>query len=169
MFDMYLIKNGDAKEVTENFSDVIYDSELDNQNSVILDICEIFEEVGNIKFVVSGFGEDEWKLSCYMDLPCIIEDLPFILKKIKAKDYNFDLDFYEQGVSRKITFVDSGEYVTLKASSWIDWEPNPSETTMNKADIDKMIINLHTDFATLGKELCEHLMINPMFADWYFI
>ncbi len=168
MFEMYLTKVGLTKEVTENFIDTIYDLELDNQNSVILDICEIFHYAGNIKFVVSGFGEDEWNLSCLMDLPCIIEDLPYILSKIKAKDYNFDLDFYEQGVQRKITFVASGDSVTLKASSWIDWEPNPSETTMNKADIDKMIINLHTDFATYGKELCEHLILNQMFADWYF-
>ncbi|WP_371368295.1 hypothetical protein SRRS_19270 [Sporomusa rhizae] len=104
-----------------------YDNELDDGRSVISDICKIFADTEKIIFFVSGFGDENWSVDCRVDLPVIIEQLPEIISKFNNKDSSFNLDFYEQGIERKINFIVDKEIVSLECISRNDWVPEPSK------------------------------------------
>lgn len=166
MFKIELVYDKELKEhrrISENKS---YDFKIDNETSVIFDICNIFEETGIVKFVVSAFGQDEWPISCRFDLPEVIEILPEILMKIKMDDYNFKLDFCEQGIEREIIFKDIGKEVQIKCLSRTNWKPIPDIILNNKFELSKQFFNLFKTFKLLSNSLCPELLREPMFKKW---
>ena len=77
--------------------------------SVLQDICELLEEEGTISFFVSGFGDPNWPLDIATDLCVILEQLPLALTKLANETGEFELDFYEQGVERRLNCVIQNE------------------------------------------------------------
>lgn len=144
----------------------IYDTELDNETSIIYDICEIFHSKGNIKFIVSGFGYENWLMDCRFDLPGIIEEVPQIINKIRKEEYNFKLDFYEQGTEREIIFEEVGGKIKLICFSRISWTPIPNIIEMNKEDVKLIFENLYSDFIKYSKVLCDDLINDPLLSNW---
>lgn len=166
MFKIELVCEKKSKGyIIEEKCKKIYDYELDDESSIVFDICNIFNE-NNIKFLVSGFGEDEWYVSCKFDLPEIIESLPEILRKIKRDNYNFKLDFYEQGLEREIIFKDLGDMVQVKCSCRIKWKPNPEVIFMSKFEIKEQFLKLYKKFDLLTNNLCPELLQEPLFIEW---
>ncbi|AEV66851.1 hypothetical protein [Acetivibrio clariflavus] len=143
-----------------------YDDELDDGRSIIKDICEIFADTGKILFSVSGFGDENWAVDCSFDLPVIIEQLPEIIRKINNNDYNFVLDFYEQGIEREIEFIDGVQFVKLICKSRNDWSPQPSEIEMSKKDICTIFMRLYESFLSLSEVLCRDLINHHLFREW---
>lgn len=144
-----------------------YDSELDDGRSVILDICEILADTKKIVFSVSGFGDEKWPVDCRFDLPGIIEQLPEIIGKINNKDFNFDLDFYEQGIEREIEFNFSGEnVVTLECRSRNEWSPEPEKIEMHKDSVAKIFSDIYQNFLLFGSVLCNDLVNHQLFREW---
>ncbi|SMO52780.1 hypothetical protein [Melghirimyces algeriensis] len=168
MFSIRLSFNSKLiKYSTMTYSAKCYDDELDDGRSIIDDICEIFEETKEIKFIVSGFGQEYWPVSCLFDLSVIIEQLPEVMNKINSDDYNFSLDFYEQGIEREIIFKDNGDgYIKLNCNSRTDWKPNPDTIMMKKGDINMIISDLLNDFIYLGKRLCPSLVNHTLLKEW---
>jgi hypothetical protein len=143
----------------------VYDNELDDGRSVISDICGIFAETEKVIFSVSGFGDENWPVDCRFDLPVIIEQLPEIISKINNKDFNFKLDFYEQGIEREINFIDNGEVVNLECISR-NWVPKPSKVEMRKEEISTMFKKFHNDFLLYSAVLCNGLANHYLFKEW---
>lgn len=143
-----------------------YSDELDDERSVIEDICEIFEDTKKIKFFVSGFGDKEWYVECRIDLAVIIEQIPEIISKIRNENYSFNLDFYEQGVERKINFIPDKQGVTLECISRSKWIPKPEKIRMKKEEIANIFEKLFKDFLLYGEALCSDLINNNLFRAW---
>lgn len=143
-----------------------YDIELDDGRSVIADICEVFADSKKIRFVVSGFGRTTWPVDCRFDLPIIIEQLPEIRKKNGNDDFNFSLDFYEQGIEREIIFVKDNDNVILKCISRSSYIPEPNEIVMKKEDVRKIINKLHDDFMLFSSSICNDFAMNNLLIEW---
>jgi hypothetical protein len=146
-----------------------YDNELDDGRSVISDICEILADTEKIIFYVSGFGDESWPVDCRFDLPIIIEQLPEIVSKINNKDYNFKLDFYEQGIEREIIFIDDAEVVNLECISRNGWVPEPSRIEIKKENISTIFQKFYEDFILFSTVLCKNLVSHHLFKEWMVI
>ncbi|PTM54785.1 hypothetical protein [Desmospora activa] len=144
----------------------LYDEKLDDGRSVIFDICEIFHETDEIDFIAYGFGSNDWCVDCRYDLPGVIEELPDILGKLDAGDYDFVLDFYEQGTEREIQFVDWGDHVVLICKSRTNWKPVPDRIKMEKDRVDHIFRNLYRRFYEYGEGLCPDLIAQPL-REWF--
>jgi hypothetical protein len=154
-------------DIKPNIYDVKeYDNELDDGRSVIADICEIFADTEKIQFIVSGFGDRQWPVDCRFDLPVIIEQLPEIISKIKNNDFNFILDFYEQGIEREINFEGDKDSVSLECISRNSWIPEPSKIVMEKGEVNKIFNMLYEDFLSYSKILCNDLANHYLLKEW---
>ncbi|SFR69520.1 hypothetical protein [Anaeromicropila populeti] len=143
-----------------------YDDELDDGRSVIMDICKIMGNTEQILFCVSGFGDDKWTVDCRFDLPIIIEQLPEIIRRINNKDFNFKLDFYEQGIEREIVFVNDVECVRLVCISRTNWIPKPNNIKMRKEEVSLIFNNLYKNFLSYSSVLCNGLANHYLFKEW---
>ncbi len=152
--------------VYNNFQEREYDKELDNEVSVILDICNILQGIDTVILKVSGFGDDNWLVDCGFDLPCVLEVLPHIINQISENSYNFEIDFFEQGTERTVFFEDSGVQVSLECVSRTDWQPNPKKIIMQKDDIKSMFKNFRDDFICCSEKNCKDLLYNEFLAEW---
>ncbi|KYN78017.1 hypothetical protein A0J52_01665 [Clostridium sporogenes] len=166
VFNMCLINMRSVNQALKFSEKKSYDSELDDETSVIFDICDIFEQTKQIKFLVSGFGQDEWPVNCRFDLPGIIEELPEIINKISQEEYNFKLNFYEQGVERELIFQESGQNISLTCLSRTNWIPTPNMIEMNKEKVKRIFNDLYENFIFYSTELCPSLIKNPLLFNW---
>ncbi|MFV0290282.1 MAG: hypothetical protein ACK5IJ_05200 [Mangrovibacterium sp.] len=163
---MNLFFSGIDGKLDNKRSEKIYDEELDNEVSVILDICDILHRTDKVTFKVSGFGFDNWLVDCGFDLPCVLEVLPCIISKISKNNYNFELDFFEQGTERTVFFKDNGDHVLLDCISRTDWQPNPKRIIMQKEDIKSIFENFRDDFINCSEKICKDLLHNEFLAEW---
>ncbi|MFE5321642.1 hypothetical protein ACFQ88_23335 [Paenibacillus sp. NPDC056579] len=146
-----------------------YDEELEDGRAVIVDICRIIAKTNAVIFNVSGFGQEEWPVDCIVDLPLVIEQLPEILININQDCFEFEIDFYEQGVERTIEFSELNNHkgkVQLLCKSRTDWLPNPEILEIDREIIREQIKKLHEVFLELGMRLCPNLIKNPLFIEW---
>lgn len=82
MFNMQLILKNVPSINRVSITDSSFEMELDGPLAIFIDICEVFEISESIVFLVSGFGQEQWPVDCRTDLLTVIEQIPFILKKI---------------------------------------------------------------------------------------
>lgn len=167
MFSMELKNTIPFNNIKTNIYDINeYDDELDDGRSVISDVCAIFANTEKIIFSISGFGEENWPVDCRFDLPVIIEQLPVIISKINNEDFDFKLDFYEQGIEREIIFSDADDVVNLECVSRNGWIPKPSKIEMKKENISTMFRKFYEDFLSYSAVLCNDLSNHQLLKKW---
>jgi len=142
------------------------DKEFNDSLSILYNICENFEQCGKIFFEVGGFGQDSWPVDCRFDLLSVIEQVPDIVRKIRRNQYNFVLDFYEQGIERKIVFKDNYSNIEMSCESRLGWNPDPKKITMDKEAIKNIFIKLYEDFLLCARSLCKNLIEQPLLKEW---
>jgi len=167
MFYMKLINNSSMKNKNcKTYEGISYDDELDDERSIIYEICEVFESTGCISFYVTGFGEEKWPVDCLFDLTTVIEEVPQIINKINNDNYNFVLDFYEQGIEREIVFQEHEGKVNLQCISRTEWQPIPNTITMGKEEIKKLFCDLYNDFVYNAEYFCFDLINHFALKEW---
>ncbi len=144
----------------------VYDVELDNITSVFSDICETLSLQPNVQFIVSGFGQELWPVDVKTDLLCAVEELGEIVQKISLENYNFELDFYEQGVERKLIFESRDLEVIIKCESYTNWIPLPSSITMSKNEVKEIFYSLKFTFCSAADQACPNLINHEWFKAW---
>lgn len=145
---------------------LIPDLELDDSLGILACICEAFEISQSVSFVVGGFGQDDWPVDCRTDLCTVIEQVPDILVKTRAGIYSFELDFYEQGIERKLLFEEDMNLVKVTCSSRTKWVPHPSSVFMEKTAVSKIIEEIYSNFLDCSTVICEGLVNNTLLNDW---
>lgn len=118
-----------------------------------------------LKSKISGFGQSEWPADCRTDLATVMEQVPEILKKIKLNQYEFILDFYEQGMERQVTFSPDNDVIKLICSSHTRWIPEPVSIFMEKEQISRMYEDLYNRFLEFGEILCSDLIQDPLLIE----
>lgn len=129
-------------------------------------LCDMLAESQCVEFHVSGFGQDPWPTDVRTDLLTILEQLPDVSLAIRANDPEFDLDFYEQGIGRLLSFARSGNTVSVTCVSTTDWAPNPSTLTLTVAEVSLTLERLRLDFIQLAKRICPALADTDLVRQW---
>ncbi|MDP1917892.1 MAG: hypothetical protein Q8L14_16730 [Myxococcales bacterium] len=79
-----------------------FSAELDDFRSVLHFVCEVLAREPANAIVVTGFGLD-WRLDISTDFCALLEQLPSAIQALRRSG-DFQFDFYEQGVERRLAF-----------------------------------------------------------------
>lgn len=132
--------------------------------SLVMHACALLSKT-DCQFHVGGFGQDDWPVDVGYDLPTVIEQLPDLIADIRARA-EAELDFYGQGVERKLVFAPGDDMMEIRCYSGTSWNPNPEIERTSFTDIELMFMKLADDFVA-SLELVDPRMtgLSP-FATW---
>jgi len=130
----------------------------------LCNLTELFQESKSVKFLVGGFDTDDWGADCAFDLLTVLTQLPDILKCIEKENYNFNLDFYEQGMERilKFTKVDENS-VSISCEDMMTKKPYGTEITTEKEAVKRIFIDFNNSFIDISKRLVKNIDDNLVF------
>jgi hypothetical protein len=148
----------------DSFPTRIYHPELDDVRSILMDVCDWLQP--HARFAVSGFGQAQWPVDGRTDLCVLLEQLPRALLAL-ASDAPFEIDFYEQGPQRKVTFEPSGNNYMATCLSYGDWNPNPSVETLDRAALETMLVTIQTRFMQAFRAGAPDLVDHPWVQSWF--
>jgi hypothetical protein len=94
-----------VKEQLPSISLEAFDPELDDVRSILAQLCE--KASGSLEFSMSGFGLT-WPVDAQFDLPPLLEQFPEVSAALDTFS-RFEVDFYEQGIERKLEFCPDNE------------------------------------------------------------
>lgn len=140
--------------------------ELDDPQAILSCICEAFQNSPFVSFLVGGFGQDRWPVDCRTDLCTVIEQVPDLLEKTRAGIYSFELDFYEQGIERRLLFEEEMNLVKVTCSSRTEWVPHPRSVFMEKTAISQLFEEMYSNFLDFGKVVGEGLLNHTLLNEW---
>lgn len=144
------------------FNDLDEDYDID---CILLDICERLDNLKKVKFVISGFGDEEWNVDCKADLPCILEQMEEILNGVVYK-HNFTIDLYEQGMEREIEFEFKDENVTLTCKSYVGNLPPELLIFVPDDKLYKIFLEFFNDFIKCIEIFLPEYLDNGIFIEW---
>jgi hypothetical protein len=150
------------------FSDAVeYDAELDDVRSLVFEACQSLAESDAVAFRVEGFGQSPWPVDVATDLPTVIEQLPGLFGWLKSDaEHEFQLDFYEQGLERSLTFRRLGADVNITCTSQTDWEPSPQDELIERPRLEGMLDDLLRQFVTGVERLRPDIAGHAVFREW---
>lgn len=140
-----------------------YDPEFDNVQSILIDMCEAFSDAAS--FSVSGFGQSEWPVDVHTDLPVFLEQLPDAITLLR-KSANAEIDFYEQGLERKLEFEPSSEWCIVRCTSLTMWEPQPATEKMSRFEVIRMMQVARDEFMRALSRADASLATHPWITRW---
>lgn len=95
-----------------------YDGDLDDVRSLIKDVCGALEKA-NVHFLVASPKSGVWPVDVATDLAVAIEQIPEFVRFLQDLEGKFfELDFYEQGIQRRIEFRRVGQMYEVVCSSY---------------------------------------------------
>lgn len=143
-----------------------YDPSLDDIRSILIDLCDLIESEG--EFVFSGFGQDVWPVDVATDLAIFLEQLPEVLFSI-MHGAPASIDFYEQGIERRIDLVLIDDLYFAKCTSQTAWCPNPETEKVERALLLKMLMDLRNEFLRIVSIISPNLLSHPWLNSWSMI
>lgn len=130
------------------------------KHEVTWEMCKVMNKTNEIEFYIDGISYEErmtgLSLSIDWDLAVLLEQLPGVLRKISNNDYNFRIDFYEQGSEFFLHFSSNeSEIVDVTYNSY---SGNVTcSTSVEKSELSTMFKKLYKDFIFLSKTICGYL------------
>ena len=146
-------------------------------NSILGLACEKLEETGIAFFRMSGFGRGVWPVDVCLDLACVLEQLSEAIDAIRQENYPFDLELYEQGIEKTITFTkkDDDGFIEAKCRDFFvsegypgntSWKPDPDAILVEEGDILSQLLNLKSSFIQAVRTICPDLSTKELFTAW---
>jgi hypothetical protein len=131
-------------------------------------ICRWLGKHDVVQFVVNGFGQQGWPVDVVVDLAVVVEQIPSVLAGL-LRDREVDLDFYEQGIQRLVTFAptDGGEVRVSCRGGVGGWSPAPDEYVLKGRDVVSMLETFAQSFADIAIEACPGPASEKAFRAWY--
>jgi len=164
---MFKISLYNIKPLIEKDQQLVTECEdYDCKETILADICEIFEESKKIKFDVIGFGIEKWPVDCMFDLLSVVGELPDIINSFYQNSYDFNLDFYEQGLERMLIFKEKEDSIIIMCESHNKWIPDHQIEHISKSGLVKMILELYNKFIIYTECLCGHLLEHPLMKEF---
>lgn len=144
-----------------------YDEQVADVNTMLIDLCHSFAESDNLTFLVSGFGQPTWPVEVRPDLSVFLEQLPQLIMAIDQETPEFVLDFYEQGLERRLYFCRAaGSTFQVRVESDTDWQPNPREETIAANELRNMLSGVRDVFARTVQHAAPEAYSHPWFRSW---
>lgn len=130
------------------------------KREVIWEMCRVMDKTNDIEFYIKGISYEDrmtgLQLSIDWDLPCLLEQLPDVLRKISNNDHNYRIDFYEQGSEFYLQFSsDNSEVVDVTYNSYRG--DVTYSTTSTRSELSSMFKKIYKDFIFLSKTICGYL------------
>ena len=142
-----------------------YDVELDTLISILSDLCELAQSRRGV-FRVGGFGQAHWPVDVRTDLCVVLEQLPRLLRAVKSGSPAV-LDFYEQGIRRRLTFAPVGEdYEATCVPFSPYWEPSPATERIGRAALERMLAAVLDEFMNFLRRVAPELERHPWIRAW---
>lgn len=140
-----------------------YDPETDDIRSILSDLCRIVAKEG--QFFVAGFGQDRWPVDVGTDLAIFLEQLPDVLRAVKAGAAT-EIDFYEQGIERKIGLSLVGNVYNATCTSQTEWQPNPVVEQVGRDGLEGMLAGVQEQVVRLIEEVAPDLAEHDSVRRW---
>jgi|HubBroStandDraft_1064217.scaffolds.fasta_scaffold04115_1 hypothetical protein len=140
-----------------------YRPDLDDITSIISDVCNCID--GRAKFTVSGFGQDPWPVDVRTDFAVFLEQLPEALRSVKSLK-PFALDFYEQGVERKLMLEPIEGKYKITCQSYLHWQPNPEIEYMEHGDLSLALMKIKESFLRVIEVISPNLLGHKWVRAW---
>lgn len=140
-----------------------YDPETEDVRSILSDLCRTVAKQG--QFVVAGFGQDRWPVDVSTDLAIFLEQLPNVLRAVKAGAAT-EIDFYEQGIERKIEFSPAGDAYIATCISQTEWQPDPAVEQVGRAVLEEMLVGVQERVVKLIEEIAPDLAEHDWVRRW---
>jgi len=140
-----------------------YNSDEDDVRLMLFDICNSLG--AGSRFIISGFGQDQWPVDTTTDLVTYLEQLPMAIISLRNGD-DFEIDFYEQGIERRISFSKIAEKYVLECFSSTEWQPDPRLEEISLPKIFNMPEDNLEDFLNYIKNYFRELSDHPWIREW---
>lgn len=111
----------------------------------VMNACELLADTG-LRFAVSGFGLDDWRLDIQYDLSVFMEELPEMLRAA-TRGEQYEFYFYSQGVERNLIYSPAGDIVQIRCVSITSWVPDPDVEVIPLASLIEMIREMAIEFS----------------------
>ncbi len=160
---MFLISLEPKSTMTSSELD-LSNIELDSVISMVITLCDVLGDADNCIFSVQGFGDEKWPVDVSFDLSCVLQQINPILSAVND-GLNFDLDFYEQGIERRLNFFKEGGFYDISCISATDWLPANGER-ISIEELRDQFVELKSSFAELAQEIIPRLKSNGLFLSW---
>jgi len=147
----------------ERMPEKYYNPELDDVRSILTDLCHFIENKS--KFLISGFGQKYWPVTVCADLPVFIEQLPNVIKQISLGN-STEIEFYEQGIERRILLEPKDDFYELSCVSQTSWQPDPKSEKICVLDLKNMMSEFLKNFLDITHSVAPYIENNQWFKDW---
>ena len=155
------IPSTDIKPVPQK----VYDEELDDVRSILMDLCEELSSQEAVEFAVAGFGDADWPVDVEVDLAVLMEQVPTAISSLGRRD-DFVVHFYEQGLQRHLSFRCTGSSYRITCVSSTAWQPSPAEEDMSCGDIENMLLSVKHEFLRSADVISPGVSKHPWMAAW---
>lgn len=140
-----------------------YNVEDDDVRSILMDACKKLELSGY--FSISGFGQEKWPVDIGTDLSVLLEQMPDAIRAINS-NLAFEIDLYEQGVERLISFSPSKENYVAVCTSQTSWQPNPMIENIPIDHLKHLLVSVISEFSRALENVSPEIMKNSWLKDW---
>ncbi len=142
-----------------------YDPDFDNITVLLSDICDSLAETGQVVFRVSGFGQDRWPVDVGTDLVVVLEQLPRVWEALRTSSPT-DLDLYEQGIQRTLTFRRTNGETVIGCESMTQWVPDPAIERIDTRVVLDMLSRFRDAFVRLARQRTPGVVSHRWFQEW---
>ncbi|MGW8777569.1 hypothetical protein ACWGNM_05800 [Streptomyces sp. NPDC055796] len=143
----------------------LLDVELsEDYESLAMDACQLLSDT-DARFVVSGFGQEEWPVNVSYDLSSVIEQLPAAIDALRS-GRPAEIDLYGQGIERRLTFVPAGDATEIRCTSGTAWRPDPDREVLSRAGALELLTDLARDFGAALRRAAPEVALRTPFAKW---
>ncbi|MFI8266252.1 MULTISPECIES: hypothetical protein [unclassified Streptomyces] len=143
----------------------LLDVELsEDYESLAMDTCQLLSDT-DARFLVSGFGQEEWPVNISYDLSSVIEQLPSAIDALRS-GRPAEIDLYGQGIERRLTFVPAGEATEIRCASGTAWRPDPDREVLSRAEALELLTGLARDFGAALRRAAPGVAQRTPFATW---
>jgi hypothetical protein len=136
----------------------------DDYESLVMDFCQLLSET-DCRFVVSGFGQEEWPVNVSYDLSSVIEQLPAAITNVQ-RGLDAEIDLYGQGIERRLDFTVSGNRVEIRCTSGTQWSPDPDVHVLSDEEAMTLLTGLAHEFGVAVQRAVPDLAAKTPFAKW---
>jgi hypothetical protein len=133
---------------------------------VLSTICRWLARHGVVLFEVGGFGQVRWPVDVAVDLAVVAEQVPAVLEGLALRR-TVDLDFYEQGIQRLLTFEPAdNDQLKVSCRSGTAWTPIPDEYLQLRSEVLEMFAVLGKIFIDTALDKCPGPASHETFQAW---
>ncbi|MFJ3173808.1 hypothetical protein ACIPJK_23915 [Streptomyces roseus] len=143
----------------------LLDVELsEDYESLAMDACQLLSDT-DARFIVSGFGQEEWPVNISYDLSSVIEQLPAAIDALRSGS-PAEIDLYGQGIERRLTFVPAKETTEIRCASGTAWRPDPDREVLSRSEALELLTGLARDFGAALRRAAPGVAQRTPFATW---